>query len=89
MAKAFITDNEINWFISPPESPDLNMVENVWAALKRYISKENPRTQDGLTATVFRFWKVHLTKEQCNRYIDHIHRVIPVVIEKKGAHSGF
>ena len=34
------------------------------------------------------FWKT-LTPEKCTRYINHLHRVIPVVIEKQGNPSGF
>ena len=34
------------------------------------------------------FWK-RMTPELCTHYIDHLHRVMPVVIEKDGGPSGF
>ena len=30
-----------------------------------------------------------MTPELCTHYIDHLHRVMPVVIEKDGGPSGF
>ena len=89
MAKNFMLENNINWFKTPPESPDLNVIENVWAAMKRYVGNEAPRTQDALVATILRFWNVHVTVEQCNRYINHIYKVIPRVIAVEGGFSGY
>ena len=87
-AKSFIEDNGINWYKTPAESPDLNVIEMVWAAMKHHVSKVQPRTQDELVSTLKTFWKNHLTVDQCNRYINHIYRVIPKVIEKDGGFSG-
>ena len=89
MAQKFIQENDINWFKTPAESPDLNVIENVWAAMKRYVSKENPKSRDALVVCIIKFWEHHLTKAQCNRYINHIYRVIPKVIEVNGSHSGY
>ncbi len=36
VAKAFLNDNGINWWPTPPESPDMNPIENVWHELKDY-----------------------------------------------------
>ena len=40
-----------------------------------------------LKAGIGIFWK-SLTPDVCTRYINHIHTVIPVVIEKNGDASG-
>ena len=88
-AKEFMDLNGINWFKSPPESPDLNPIENVWATMKRSVGRDGPMTQDELSASILKFWKSHLSVEQCNRYIDHVYRVIPAVISAKGKYSGF
>lgn len=87
-AKTFIQDNGICWFKTPAESPDLNVIEMVWATMKHHVSKAQPRTQDELVSTLKQFWKSHLSVHQCNEYINHIYRVIPKVIEKKGGFSG-
>ena len=88
-AKTFMQDNAINRYKTPAESPDLNVIENVWAAMKHEVARKQPRSQDELVATLKSFWTNHLTVNQCNRYINHIYRVIPKVISVKGSYSGF
>ena len=87
-AKVFMEENNINWFKTPAESPDLNPIENVWATLKHYVAKDMPRTQQDLVDSIVKFWDSHLPVEQCNRYIDHVYNVIPKVILAKGDFSG-
>ena len=33
----YLASNNINWWPTPPESPDLNPIENMWGSLKEYI----------------------------------------------------
>ena len=33
----FFKENRIVWWRSPPESPDLNPIENIWGSLKQYL----------------------------------------------------
>ena len=87
-AQTFMEDNSIQWFKTPAESPDLNPIENVWATLKFYVARDVPTSQNELVQSIVKFWNSHLTVEQCNRYIDHVFRVIPKVIEAKGSFSG-
>lgn len=73
----------------PPSSPDINQIENVWSALKYYLEVTvKPTTKDELVAGIVIFWKT-LTAEQCAKYIDHIHKVLPVVVLNDGGPSGF
>ena len=39
LAKTFYETAEINWWPTPPESPDLNPIELVWHELKQYLRK--------------------------------------------------
>ena len=34
VAKAFFAENGVNWWRTPPESPDVNPIENLWHELK-------------------------------------------------------
>lgn len=87
--KQFLTEKGVNWFRTPAESPDLNPIENVWASLKYYLRNEyKPSNLETLVAGIKTFWK-SMTPGVCRKYIGHIQKVIPKVIEVNGEASGF
>ena len=43
-----------------------------------------PHNKQELIDGIKTFWRTKLPVAQCRHYIDHIHRVVPVVIEKNG-----
>lgn len=89
MAKNFMNANNINWWNSwPSESPDLNPIEMVSNQMKRHIARIEPRTHDELVNAIHEFWAKTMTREQCNRYIDHIFKVVPVCVRMKGKATG-
>lgn len=38
LAKDFFSQENINWWKTPPESPDLNPIERVWSHLKQFLT---------------------------------------------------
>ena len=45
-AQDFYASTGINWWRTPPESPDMNSIENLWHDLKEYIRREvKPKTK--------------------------------------------
>ena len=85
VAKEFFAREGIDWWKTPPESPDLNPIERVWSHLKQFLTYTiKPRNKQELVDGVKQFWKEKLTISQCNRYIDHIKRVVPVILSKNG-----
>ncbi len=80
--------NRISWWKSPAESPDLNPTEIVWGSIKTYLrDKHTPRNLEELKEGIRAYWK-KLTPEVCTRYIDHLQKVMPVVVAEQGAPSG-
>ena len=89
LATKYLENNGIVWWKTPPESPDLNPIENVWGSLKRFLrDKHKPYNMATLIEGIKLFWKT-LTPTQCTRYINHIQKVIPKVIEESGGPSGY
>ena len=41
----------------PPQSPDLNVIENLWAILKSQVFKQNPKSVEELWLLVQEEWK--------------------------------
>lgn len=81
-------DNKINHWPTPAESPDLNPIEMLWSELKQFIRRRvKPSTKEELVNAIKTFW-TRLTVAKCNRYIDHLYKVIPIVLERDGRASG-
>ena len=88
-ASEFMGQEGINWWKTPPESPDLNPIENLWHELKEFIRREvKPKTKEELVQGIERFWS-KVDVEKCNKYINHLNKVIPRVIEMEGLATGY
>ena len=85
----FFEENGVNWWASPPESPDLNTIENVWGSLKQYLRNQyKPKNLDELKQGIQEFW-ITLTPEVCQKYIKHLDKVILKIVEINGEPSGY
>ena len=88
-AQKYFKRNGIKWWKTPAESPDLNPIENVWGSMKTYLRTEyKPKNLQDLKDGILQFWK-RMTPGVCQKYISHLHKVIPKVIEVNGEPSGY
>jgi len=90
--KKFLEDNNIEWWKTPAESPDLNPIEKVWGSMKNYLRNKHfrkleNRNFEGLKQGIKAFWQT-LTPKVCRKYIRHIHKIMPIVIQNKGDATG-
>ena len=89
MGRAFLDRHNITWWKTPPESPDLNPIENLWHELKEYLRREvKPKTKTELVDGIVEFWG-SVSSEKCRKYIRHLDKGIPRVIELGGAATGY
>ena len=87
--KRFFEEKGISVFSTPPESPNLNPIENLWHELKDFLrTTAKPQNKDDLIAGIQEFWK-SVTPEKCRRYISHLRKVIPRVLEVNGESTGY
>ena len=79
----------IYWWKIPSESADLNPVENCWGSLKQFLrTTYKPTNLEELMNGIEQFWQT-LTPDICSKYIRHLHKVTPKVIELDGNPSGY
>ena len=79
LARDYMEEQDVNWWHTPPESPDCNPIENLWHEMKEYIRREvKPSTKQQLTDGIEEFWlSVNVLK--CRKYIGHLKKVLPKV----------
>ena len=88
-AKDFLQSNSINWWRTPAESPDLNPIENIWHELKEYMRREvKPTTKEEPVQGIVQFWET-VDVAKCTKYIRHLKKVVPKVIELSGEPTGY
>ena len=74
---------------TPASSPDINAIENVWSTMKDFLQRKiKPKTKDQLVEGIKTYWET-VTTEQCGKFIDHIHKVLPVVVLNNGGSTDY
>jgi transposase len=85
--QAFLLNNVIEMLPSwPPYSPDLNVIENMWAYLKQVIRRESVNTKGHLAQRVQAIWCSEEVKALCHRLVASMPRRIDQCIANKGGY---
>ncbi|KAH3782982.1 hypothetical protein DPMN_160907 [Dreissena polymorpha] len=54
----------------------------------RIVAPSEPKPKEELVRAIQTFWNSHMTVEQCNMYIDHLFKVVPICIRMNGCATG-
>ena len=68
----------------PPNSPDLNVVENCWNFMKDKVSAHNPTSEKDLIRLLNAVWNTEITEEYCRKLVRSMPDRIRAVIKNKG-----
>ena len=67
----------------------MNPIELLWHKLKTFLrTVVKAKNKDKLVAGIQRFWD-SVSPAKCIRYIGHLKKVIPAVVQCEGRASGF
>jgi transposase len=85
IAKEFIAKNRIRLMNWPPQSPDLNPIENLWAELKKSVRRKEkkPSNLKELDALVKEAWN-EIPPEYCRRLVVSMRNRVNACIEVGG-----
>ena len=85
LVSAYMQDNDINTTEWPAQSPDINVIENIWLRLKRDLKNvsRNIQTPDQLFAEIHRLWQ-NIPVEYVRGLYESIPSRIKEVIRMKG-----
>ena len=77
---------KIEW---PPQSPDLNPIENLWHFLKLKVAKYGPTNKAELINTIQRVWKNEIPDELITNLIHSMKNRIESLKKSKGGHIDY
>ena len=73
----------------PGSSPDLNIIENVWAHMKRKVSALHPTSFDSLCEAIKEVWVEEVSVEYCQKLYKSIPKRIHAVLQAKGGSTRY
>ena len=82
--KKFFVDKNIKLLKWPANSPDLNIIENVWKILKFKLNRIPIRSKTALIAQAKAIWKLYINRNLINKLVESMPRRIQAVIDNKG-----
>jgi hypothetical protein len=80
--------HRFKWYANPPQSPDLNVIENVWRIIKQRVKQRKPTTVDELRQYVKEEWD-RITQEEINKLVDTMPRRITECHKRGGLQTPF
>lgn len=90
ITKSWLQSKGFNVLEWPPQSPDLNPIENLWSQLKKDMAdfQETNSNLSLLWENVLNKWN-QITSEQCKNLVESMPRRIQAVIDAKGGYTKY
>lgn len=85
----WLSHKKINTLIWPPNSPDLNPIENLWTIVKRKLSHFRPTTVTAMEEDIKKIWTREITTELCKNLSFSMPKRISSVLANKGYPSKY
>lgn len=84
----FIIDSNIKLLLWPPNSPDLNPIENIWGCLKNLLEKETDLNDTNFDEKIIKCWN-NIKYETVFNSINSMNCRICQVIQNEGDHINY
>jgi len=88
LTKRFFEENHIEVLPWPAQSPDLNVIEHMWAELKRRYGLAKVTAKAEIISTIFQIWE-DLGKEYALKLSRSMYNRFRAVINSNGGFSGY
>lgn len=73
----------------PGNSPDLNIIENVWKIMKNRVARLNPTSEENLINCIKQVWVTDISIEACQSLACSMPNRIKEVLKNKGYHCKY
>ena len=79
-----VKEQKLNLIKLPKRSPDLNIIENLWSALKERVVSEGPTNEKELRTSLLSNWELLTKADRLEPFFEGLHRRYYLCIEKQG-----
>ena len=80
----WIIKQQLKLIKMPKRSPDLNIIENIWAALKERVASDAPTNEKEMRASLLRNWEIITKPERLQPFLEMLQRRYVECIAKEG-----
>lgn len=86
--KLWLVYNTPKWMETPPQSPDINPIENLWDHLDRKVREREIRNKTELAIALQEEWE-KIPPQVTQNLVDSIPRRLEAIIKNKGSHTKY